>query len=45
MTTEVKNLTRKIEAASKELGNNKADRKTLANLLESMANNLTETQA
>jgi hypothetical protein len=45
LMTEVKNLTKKIELASKELGNNKADRKTLATLLESMATNLTESQA
>lgn len=37
---EVKQLTKKIEDTSMELGENKTDRKTLASLLESMANNL-----
>ncbi len=42
---EVEQLTLKLNAASTELSTNKADRKTLANLLESMASNLTESQA
>ncbi len=39
---EVKVLTNKIDKTSQELGSNKADRKTLASLLESMATNLTQ---
>ena len=42
---EVNLLTQKIERTSKELSSNKADRKTLANLLESMASNLNKSQA
>ncbi|MBV1909034.1 MAG: hypothetical protein KUG78_06900 [Kangiellaceae bacterium] len=42
---EVRRLNGKIEASSAELSTNKADRKTLASLLESMASNLTESQA
>jgi|GEM_PF-1451402 len=42
---EVKTLSKKIDKTSKELSSNKADRKTLANLLESMASNLNQSQA
>ncbi|WP_144394268.1 hypothetical protein [Pleionea sediminis] len=42
---EVKQLTLKIDNTSKELSSNKADRKTLATLLESMATNLNQSQA
>ncbi len=42
---EAEKLSTQIETVAEELTNNKADRKTLANLLESMATNLTETQA
>lgn len=45
LADEVKRLNKKIEVASSELSANKADRKTLASLLESMASNLTESQA
>lgn len=41
---EVVKLTHQINTASAELSANKTDRKTLANLLESMATNLTESQ-
>ncbi|WP_196140243.1 hypothetical protein [Aliikangiella sp. G2MR2-5] len=41
---EVKKLTKKIDQTSKELSSNKADRKTLACLLESMANNLNDSK-
>lgn len=42
---EVKSLNSKIEKASEELSTNKADRKTLATMLENMATNLTQSQA
>lgn len=42
---EVKSLNKKIEKASKELSSNKADRKTLASMLETMATNLNQPQA
>jgi len=42
LAREVKQLTKKIEDASTELGTNKTDRKTLASLLESMASNLNQ---
>lgn len=42
---EVKALNKKIEKASEELSTNKADRKTLASMLENMASNLTQSQA
>ena len=42
---EVKSLNLKIEKASNELSTNKADRKTLASMLEAMATNLNQTQA
>ncbi len=42
---ETEKLSTQIETVAEELTTNKADRKTLANLLESMATNLTETQA
>ncbi len=42
---EVKKLRLEIDNTSKELSNNKADRKTLASLLESMATNLNQGQA
>ena len=45
INTEVDKLTNQIETASAELSATKADRKTIANLLESMATNLTESQA
>jgi len=45
INTEVDKLAKQIEKASSELSTNKADRKTLASLLESMASNLTESQA
>ncbi|TQV89353.1 hypothetical protein [Aliikangiella coralliicola] len=41
---EVKKLSDKIDKKSKELSNNKADRKTLATMLESMAVNLNQSQ-
>jgi len=45
LAKEIKQVNSKIEAASKELGSNKADRQTIAHLLESMANNLIQPQA
>ncbi len=45
LKAEVEKLPKQIEKVSSELGTNKADRKTLATLLESMATNLTESQA
>ncbi len=45
LNQEVKRLTEKIESTSKELSAKKADRKAIANLLESMASNLTQSQA
>jgi len=42
---EVKLLSKKIDKTSKDLSSNKADRKTLATLLESMASNLNQSQA
>lgn len=42
---EVKRLTDKIETAAEELSAKKADRKAIANLLESMASNLTQSKA
>ncbi len=41
---EIKRLSIKIEKTSQELSSNKADRKTLATLLESMASNLNDSQ-
>ncbi len=45
LNREVKRLTEKIESTSKELSAKKADRNTIANLLESMASNLSQKQA
>lgn len=45
LQTEAEKLSTQIETVAQELTTNKADRKTLANLLESMATNLAETQA
>ncbi len=45
LNKEVNQLSLKIDNTSKELGSNKADRKTLAMLLESMATNLNQSQA
>ncbi len=42
---ETEKLSNQIDTVAEELTTNKADRKTLANLLESMATNLTEAKA
>lgn len=45
LESEVKQLSDRIDKTSRELSSNKADRKTLASLLEGMASNLNKSQA